>query len=291
MSQGTPAPFPSGYTIMQAARLLDLPVSRIREFIEAGFVTPRRGLDDELRFSFQDLVLLRTARELSASLTPRKVKDALHRLREQLPQGRQLSALTIQASGEDVVAHDNGDTWHPESGQTLLAFDVSSLAAEVAPLVRAAADQARSGDTQADPDDWYELACDLETHDPSEARDAYRRCLEMDPRHPDAHVNLGRLLHEEGLLEAAREHYRLALEGRPTDATAAFNLGVCLQDQGRSQEAIRAYLVALERDPEYADAHFNLAQLYDGVGKPVRAQRHMLDYESLTHSVERPEKG
>jgi tetratricopeptide (TPR) repeat protein len=267
---------------MQAARLLDVPVSRIREFVEAGFVAPRRGSSGDLRLSFQDLVLLRTAKELSETLSPRKVKEALARLRAQLPRGRELSALRITAQGDAVVARDGAASWEAVSGQTVLTFEVSELAAEVAPLVREAAEQARRGDAPLEPEDWYELGCDLETHDPDEARDAYRRCLELDPRHPDAHVNLGRLLHEEGILEGAREHYRLALEARPHDATAAYNLGVCLQDLGRAREAIRAYHRALEWDPENADAHFNLAQLYEDTGRHRRARRHMESYREMT---------
>lgn len=132
-----------------------------------------------------------------------------------------------------------------------------------------------------EPEDWYEAGCDLETEDPSQARDAYRRALELAPRDADAHLNLGRLLHEAGRLGPALDHYRLALEVRARDATAAYNLGVCLQDLGRTREAVRAYLGALERDPGNADAHFNLAQLYLETGKPGRAARHREAYERL----------
>src|SRR5205823_5841380 len=84
-----------------------------------------------------------------------------------------------------------------------------------------------------------------------------QRALEVDPDHSDAHVNLGRMLHEEGAPLAAQQHYRRALETDPSHPTAAFNLGVALEDLGRLNEARNAYLRALDLDPENADAHYN----------------------------------
>ena len=81
----------------------------------------------------------------------------------------------------------------------------------------------------------------LEATAPNEARDAYRRALELNPAHADAHVNLGRLLQEAGAPPAAVEQYRAALEADGGHATAAFNLGAALEDLGRKREAIAAY--------------------------------------------------
>ena len=65
----------------------------------------------------------------------------------------------------------------------------------------------------------------MEIFDVAEARKAHENSLEREPTHPDSHINLGRLLHEERVLEAAEEHYRQALRTRPGDATALYNLG------------------------------------------------------------------
>jgi tetratricopeptide (TPR) repeat protein len=276
------APFPSGYSAAQAAKLLSLPVSRIREFVRAEFLHPRRGPRGEYRFSFQDLVILRTAKELDRELSPRKVKRALTKLKDQLPHGRDLSALRITAEQDSVVVRDGRSAWNPESGQTLIDFEVAQLAAEVAPLAREAAEAARESEEELEPDEWYELGCDLETHEREEARDAYRRALELDPRHPDAHLNLGRLLHEMGEVKSANAHYRLAMSARPRDVIAAFNLGVSLQDLGRPLDAIRAYNQAITWDPQCADAHFNLSQLYETTGKSHLAIRHLHRYRQIT---------
>jgi tetratricopeptide (TPR) repeat protein len=276
------APSPVGYSAAQAAKLLDLPIKQIRDFVAAGFITPRPGPGDEYRFSFQDLVLLRTAKELTQELTPRKVKRALSALKDRLPQGRALSAVRLAVEGDEVVVRDGRETWNPESGQTLIDFQVSDLAAEIAPLAREQAVAAREGEHKLTAEDWYELGCDLETHEPDEARDAYRRSLELNPRHPDAHLNLGRLLHEAEEVRAAEAHYRLALLSRPQDPTAAYNLGVSLQDLGQYREALKAYGRAIHWDPDNADAHHNLAQIYEEIGQTRMALRHFQIYRGLT---------
>ncbi|MFQ5599676.1 MAG: tetratricopeptide repeat protein [Candidatus Krumholzibacteriia bacterium] len=275
-------PFPSGYTSHEAARLLDLSVGQVYAYVRADFLQPRRGPRGEYRFSFQDLVLLRTAKELSCRLSTRRVKRALGNLKKQLPRGRELTGVRITAVGDDVVVRDGGTTWNPESGQTLLDFEVSELADGVAPLVRKAAKAARSVEEQLQAEDWYELGCELETCEPDEAGDAYRRAVELDPRHVDAHVNLGRLLHEAGELRAAEEHYRTALQIEPEDATAAYDLGVLLQDLGRQAEAVTAYTRAIQADPGYADAHYNLAHLYEQLGRAQGAVKHLQIYRRLS---------
>ena len=274
--------FPGGYAARDVSSLLGMSVGQIRLYVRAGFLVPRRGMRGEYRFSFQDLVLLRTAKALMAQVPPRKVKRALLKLREQLPRGRDLTAVRITAEGDQIVVHDGRAAWIPESGQALLNFDVSELATEVAPLARKAAEAARSAEQELTAEDWYVLGCDLEAGDPDQARDAYRRALELHPTHYDARVNLGRLLHEAGELRAAEAHYRMALASRPGDATAAFNLGVALEDLGRKPEALEAYERAIRADPACADAHYNLAHLSEQLGKARTALRHLHIYRKLT---------
>ena len=130
--------------------------------------------------------------------------------------------------------------------------------------------------------DLYKRGCLLETTSPEEACDAYRAALELEPEFADAHVNLGRLLHEVGDVYAALVHYRAALSLRPGDTTAAFNVGVALEDLGATVDAITAYRRALECEPRNPDAHYNLARLLEQDGKPDLAVRHLLLYRQLT---------
>jgi hypothetical protein len=150
-----------GYRTQDVSRMLGLPEAEVRRFARAGFVAPRRGPRNELRFSFQDLVLLRAAAGLvHARLPAARVRRALRRLKAQLPADRSLASVQVAAEGEDVVVRDGGARWHPETGKVLLDFDVSDLARKVAPLVRAAA-RAR-GPRPLDAEAWYQWGCDLE---------------------------------------------------------------------------------------------------------------------------------
>lgn len=255
--------------------MLGLSVGQVRAYVRAGFLEPERGPRGELRFSFQDLVLLRTAQGLvSARIAPRRVRRALRKLKEQLPEGRTLRGVRIRAEGDRIVVGDGRASWVPESGQVLLDFEAQELAQKVAPL------RLRAGDAS----DWYERGCDLEESSPAAAQDAYRRALELDPSLPDAWVNLGRLLHQDGDARGAAEHYRKAIELDAGNALALFNLAVALEDLRMPEEAVLAYRTALQADPRHADAHYNLARLYERRGDPAAALRHLRTYRKLVQA-------
>jgi tetratricopeptide (TPR) repeat protein len=274
-----------GYSTRDVSRTLGLSAGQIRAFVRAGVLDPERGRRGEHRFSFQDLVVLRTARELAAArIPPRQIHRTLRRLREQLPGGRPLAAVQIVAAGDRIVVRDGRSVWNPESGQALFDFDVADLAEEVAPVTRQVAARAREEARDYDAEAWYEMGYDLEPSSVEDARDAYRRALELDPDHVHARVNLGRLLHEAGLVEPAAAHYRIALACNPRDPTAAFNLGVALEDLGHLDDAVRAYEIATRLEADFADAHFNLARLYEKRGERAAALRHLKSYRLLTRA-------
>lgn len=263
--------------------MLEMSEAQVRAFAASGALDVARGARGELRFSFQDLVLLRAAKELTRSkFTPRKIRRALENLRDQLPQGRPLSAVRITSMGDEIVVHDGDAMWAPESGQALIDFHVADIVERAEPVTREAAERARRDEDEMSAEDWFEFGIDLEAAAPDDARDAYRRAVELDPRHADAHVNLGRLLHEKGETRAAESHYRVALDIDRSHPTAAFNLGVVLDDMKREQEALAAYRRALDIDPENADAHYNLAGVYERLGRKAGAIRHLKAYRELT---------
>lgn len=270
----------SGYGAREVAKMLGLSVGRVRAWVKAGFLEPERGPRGELRFSFQDLVLLRTAQGLvSARIAPRRVRRALQKLRQTLPEGRPLRAVQIRAEGDRIVVGDGTAQWSPESGQVLFDFGARELARKVAPLQLRRVEQ-----EEGDAIEWYERGCDLEESAPAKAREAYRRALALDPTLADAHVNLGRLLHEVGDARGAAEHYRSAIELDPGNVIALFDLGVALEDLRMPDEAILAYRTALAADPACADAHYNLAHLYELRGDAAAALRHLRTYRKLALS-------
>jgi tetratricopeptide (TPR) repeat protein len=271
----------TAYTTRDVAELIGLPVSSVRSWVRSGILSPERGPRGEFRFSFRDLVLLKAIRELlEADISPRQLRRSLDSLRAELPSGRPLTSVRIMADGERVVVRDGSTMWEPRSRQFRIDFEVSELAEQVAPIaLRAAEDRIREGDLDAD--DWFDLGVDLEIVAPVEAANAYRRALKLDRAHVEAHLNLGRLVHETGDVLAAAEHYRLALKAAPDSAIAAFNRGVALDDLGEEETAIELYSRAIRLDPSHAEAHYNLARLYDRAGRSEQALRHLSDYRRL----------
>ncbi len=265
-----------GYTTRDVSRMLGLPAPRVRAWAREALVSPRRGARGELRFSFHDLVLLRTIRDLlGAHVPPARVRRALRQLRAQLPEDRSLAGVRITVEGDRLVVRDGTALWHPDSGQAVLDFEVKDVAARVGPLILQAAEAAGGGSEAEDAERFYAWACDLEDGAPEQAREAYRRALALDPAHYGANLDLGRLLHEGGDARAAEGHYRRALAARPGDAGALFNLGVALEDQGRREEALTAYGACLAQDPSHADSHHNAGRLCEQLGRREEAVRHL----------------
>ena len=95
------------YKATDVARMLDLSVGQVRSYARAGLLSPERGPRGEYCFSFQDLVLLRTAKELLVADIPSyKVRRVLERLRRQIPQGQPLSGVQIEVEGDRVIARE-----------------------------------------------------------------------------------------------------------------------------------------------------------------------------------------
>ena len=272
----------TGYTTREISRLLGLSPAQVRSFVRSGLLSPERGPGRRCRFSFEDMVFLKAAKDLlSARIGPRRIRRALARCRDSLPEDRRLAGLQLAAEAGRLVVGDGQRRWHPESGQILFDFEVAELARKVAPLARRAFREAKGQAPELSAEDWYAWGCELEAAAPAEAREAYERALALEPEHPDAHVNLGRLLHEEGYPAEAEAHYRRALEARPQDATAAFNLGVALEDCKRDAEALAFYELAAELDANHADAYFNAANLCEKQGDVAAALRHLKSYRRL----------
>ena len=269
------------YSTREVADLLGLPVRRIQALVRSGLITPQR-VGRGWRFSFQDLVLLRTAQGLSEARVPqRRVARALKALSAQLPADRPLSAVRVRIDGDRVIVRDNNTAWEPETGQTVLDFSVQELGRKVAPLAR---DSIREALVSAETaEDWFQAALDSEQIGATtDAEFAYRKAIELDPEHVAALINLGRLRHVARALEEAEALYRRALVCEPDHPTARFNLGVVLEDRGATQEAIDEYCEAVRLDPRVADVHYNLARLYQQSGDQLAALRHFSRFRALT---------
>jgi tetratricopeptide (TPR) repeat protein len=229
------------------------------------------------RFSFQDVVFLRTAKALrDASVGARRSYRSLTKLKAELTQFKSLSSVRIYADGHVVVVRDDDKAWEVESGQLTMDFSVRALAKNVAHLARSSAGGGKPLE-DLDSDEWYNLGLDLEEVDPKQAPNAYREAVRLDAQNADAHVNLGRLYQLDGDVRGAKRHYELALAIAPSHELANYNLGTVFDELDDLDRAVSFY----KKAPDIPDAHFNLSRLHELEGDEFNARRHLRMYESL----------
>src|SRR5918999_2796494 len=145
------------YGVRDVEKLLHLPRTTIRALIDAGFVSPARGPRNAWLFSFQDLVVLRTAQTLAAAkVPPKRITSSLKELRRHLPESMPLSGLSICAVADRVVVKEGASRWQAESGQYLLAFEGDPAAGALKVLER------KKVAPQAGAHDWFDRALELE---------------------------------------------------------------------------------------------------------------------------------
>jgi tetratricopeptide (TPR) repeat protein len=265
------------YGVREVERLLGLSRSTIRSLINAGFVAPARGPRGAWQFSFQDLIVLRTAQALAdANVPQRRITRSVRELRRHLPDAMPLSGLRIGAVADRVVVREGGSHWQAESGQYLLEFEGDPADGSLSVIERTTALEETNVAR-----DWFDRGLALEAKDPDAAMDAYEHAVDADSSFLDAYINLGRILHDAKRPARAEHVYREAIRHCGDDPVLLYNLGVLLDDLDRGPEAMEAYEAALRGDPGLADCHYNLALLCEKLAKPKDAIRHMARYRML----------
>src|SRR4051794_15417716 len=100
------------FTAREVAAVLRVPPRPLRSYLRAGFVAPLRDPDGALRFTFQDLVLLRKAEGLVSERIPaHRVHNLLRRLRDKLPEGTSLTGMHLANDGRQIVVDDGQVRW------------------------------------------------------------------------------------------------------------------------------------------------------------------------------------
>lgn len=94
-----------------------------------------------------------------------------------------------------------------------------------------------------------------------EAEALYRQVLAISEAQPEAHCNLGILLHDAGALEPAASHLRRAVQLNGRMVQAWNSLGVVLRKQERSSESLEAFTQAMRLAPNAAGVKYNMALL------------------------------
>ncbi len=291
------------HSLRSVQQMLGLTRREVAGLVEAGFVTPESGRKGEWRFTFQDVVLLKSAWNLRAEGIPlRKIIASLRRLRATLPDEMPLSGLRMSAVGSEVAVVDGGARWAAESGQMLMRFDADPAASATAaatsaprgatvsivalaggraaaPASRAA--QAARASLEASADALFARGEGAESRDASAAEQAYRAALATDPTHVASALNLGALLCDQQRFAEAVSLYDSVIAQRPNEALLHFNRAVALEDLGRPDAALAGYAQSLALAPDLADAHYNAGRLYQLAGDAQKALRHFSSYRRL----------
>lgn len=291
------------YSIRDVSRIFALQESRLRYWMQTGFVGPTVRKGGRFYYTFTDLVGVKAAKDLlAAGLSMQQVRKNLASLRAALPGDAHPEArLRICSDGETVVALADDVAFEPRTGQVVMAFALPALAGQLAEL------RARKTEAKEEPASPAEAAVPAPVEDdPTEANAAmtayrcfleacaaedqgaldtaehlYRQTIELQPSLAAARTNLGNLLYRRGDVAAARVMYEAALDAEPNQAEARYNLGNLLEDLGETELAIAELRRVTLAAPEFADAHYNLGLLLARVGGMTQAQRCLERYLEL----------
>lgn len=253
------------FSTRTAARILALSPDRIRYWVKHRFIGLSAGRRRRLRFAFNDLLMMRLAKEMLTSR--RRLKPArliFERVRRLVGPARPLSSLKLENVCGCLVVRDGCARFEAESGQLLFDFEGCARAGTVEESFSAARTRKR-----------FKEAREVVESDPLKALAIYSRLFECEPDNFDTRMRLGALLESEGDLKGALKHLLGAAAAMPASAEVHLRLGLVYRRQGDARNAIRSLTQAIECDPNLVEAHRNLAEIYEHAGRERDAIRHL----------------
>jgi tetratricopeptide (TPR) repeat protein len=286
------------YSIRDVSRILAVQESRLRYWMQTGFVGPTVRKGGRFYYTFPDLVAVKAAKDLLATGMPlQRVRKNVDALRRALPgDAHPTSRLRVCCDGETVVALADDVAFQPISGQVVMAFSLPSFGEHVTATLampRAAAPEPaavpaaiQDGPTEANGGSTayrhFVEACAAEDRGDSDtAEHLFRLAIELEPRMAAALTNLGNLMYRQGELHEARRLYERALEHDPAQPEARYNLANLLEDLGETELAIAELRRVCAAAPEFADAHYNLGIMLAQVGGTTQARQCLERYLEL----------
>lgn len=198
----------------------------------------------------------------AAAASPRDA-DLQNRLGEALERMGALDAA-VEAFERAVDARPS---FRKASNNLILTLVKAGRGPAAVSRARALADAA-PGDAERQ----FTLALALSEQDVEAALAAFRRVIQIDPRHALAHVNLALVLKRADRMPEAIDALQraLAIEDR---AQAHYQLGVLYWQQGDAGRAVSELRAAVAGEPGYADAYYTLGAVLADRGDPGGAER------------------
>jgi tetratricopeptide (TPR) repeat protein len=253
------------FSTRAAARILAVSPERIRYWVRRNLVQPAESRGRNHRFAFNDLLLMRLAKEL---LQERRYLETIQRTFERVrtlvdPERPLHSLKLVNDDGRIVVSH-GGVMLEAESGQLILDFRGERRPGKV---------EERFGPARVR--ERFEEARRVAEEDPLKALTVYSELVGREPGNFDAHMRLATLLERENDLSGAMRHLLGAATIMPAAGEVHLKLGLLYRKRDENQQALMSFLRCIECDPANVEAHRNAAELYDLAGRKREAQRHL----------------
>lgn len=259
------------FSTRSAARILAVSPERIRYWVRQRLVKPARTQGRRYEFAFNDLLMMRLAKELLPTrrhLQP--VRRCFERLGKVLDPDRPVTSLKLYEEDGRILVRDGRIRFEADSGQMILDFDLERFAREVG---RSAANGRRL---------TLEDTAALAQAEPVRAIKLYRELLAREPRNSVAHIELATMLERQRDTRGAIRHLLTAATIEPDNAELHYRLGLLYLQRDRAEDALKRFLRVVEIDPKSIDAHRQVAEIYESLGRKREAVRHLSAVHRLT---------
>jgi tetratricopeptide (TPR) repeat protein len=280
-------------SIRDVSRILAVQESRLRYWMQTGFVGPTVRKGGRFYYTFTDLVAVKAAKDLLATGMPlQRVRKNVEALKHALPDDTHpTTKLRVCCDGETIVALADDIAFQPIGGQVVMAFTVPSFGEHVLQTLQLPRAQAVPAPIEDSPTEanggstayrHFVEACAAEDRgDAQTAEHLFRLAVDLEPNMAAGLTNLGNLVYRQGELHEARGYYERALEHDPAQPEARYNLANLLEDLGETELAISELRRVCSAAPEFADAHYNLGIMLAQVGGTTQAKQCLERYLEL----------
>jgi DNA-binding transcriptional MerR regulator len=203
------------YSIRDVSRILAVQESRLRYWMQTGFVGPTVRKGGRFYYTFPDLVAVKAAKDLLETGMPlQRVRKNVDALKHALPgDTHPTTKLRVCCDGETIVALADDVAFQPIGGQVVMAFSLPSFGDHVIATLampRAPAPTAIPAPVEDEPTEAnggttayrnFVEACAAEDRgDADTAEHLFRLAIELEPRMAAALTNLGNLVYRQGEL-------------------------------------------------------------------------------------------
>ena len=253
------------FSTRMAARILAISPERIRYWVKRKLVKPAAVRGRHYQFTFEDLLMMRLAKELLPNRRRLQVvARCFQRVGRMLDAQRPMTALKLYEEDGLILVRDGPVIFEADTGQMRLEYAA-----------------ARGGETIKQADAPVRLrrlldaAGGLEESNSTRAVEMYREYLQFRPRDANVHRRLSTLLERAGDLSGAVRHLDAAAVLEPNSAELHFDLGVLYRKLQNMERAAASFSRALECEPDLIEAHLHMAQIYEQQGRKREAMRHL----------------